>query len=382
MDKTLFELVEKSTETVEKENWKYYYQVDDYKFNNVFLANWFEKKTNSWAAFVAQPFTEIQNKVNSETFDFNVDYNVEYLKKLRKDHDRIVLAFSGGADSLTVLKKAIDNDIFIDELIAFATGDELYIEENKEIYENAIPIAEKYKGKYGKFTIKRKTLEDYNNFYKDPLNIFTYPECGSCYPIYRRMWNNHKGINGKVICGPEKPKLVYYNQKWYTTLQDNTFNAQYALDKDADTLYFNLEPDNIFSLIKDSIVYRNYLIENKSVDSEKKLQFFMPSTRDENTLLGRENSLKQQYSKHFKLENNDFNVWNLKDHYALTETVKKQKLELLCNYFNSISKLTSVYPDYDFKSRNFSPAKFGWFIDIDSLEAYTQQQLIPDGFEV
>ena len=380
MDKTLFELVEKSTETVEKENWKYYYQVDDYKFNNVFLANWFEKKTNSWAAFVAQPFTEIQNKLNNETFDFNIDYDVEYLKKLRSDHDRIVLAFSGGSDSLTVLKKAIDNDIFIDELIAFATGDELYIDENKEIYENAIPIAEKYKGKYGKFTIKRKTLDDYNDFYKNSLNMFTYPECGSVYPIYRRMWNDHSGINGKIIFGPEKPQLVHYNQKWYTVLQDTAFNGHYTLDKDA--IFFNIEPDNVFSLIKDSMIYRNYLLENKLVDSEKKLQFFKPSTRDENTLLGRENSLKQQYVKHFSLELDGFNVWNHKDHYALTETVKKQKLELLCNYFNSISKLTSVYPDYDFKSRNFSPSKFGWFIDIDSLEAYTQQQLIPNGFEV
>ena len=161
---------------------------------------------------------------------------------------------------------------------------------------------------------------------------------------------------------------------------DTAFNAHYALDKDAS--FFNIDPDNVFSLIKDSIIYRNYLIENKLVDSEKKLQFFKPSTRDENTLLGKENSSKQQYDKHFSLELDGFNVWNRKDHYALTETVKKQKLELLCNYFNSIGKLTSVYPDYNFKDRNFSPAKFGWFIDIDRLDAYTQQQLIPNGFEV
>lgn len=377
MDRTLFELAKKSTETVEKENWKYYYQVDDYKFNNVFLANWFEKETHSWAAFVAQPFTKIQDKLNNEIFNFNVDYDVEYLKKLRKEHDRVILAFSGGADSLTVLKKAIDNDIFIDELISFATGDELYSEENKEICENAIPIAEKYKGKYGKFTIKRKTLDDYLDFYKDPLNIFTQPECGSVYPVYRRMWNNHGDFNGKVIIGPEKPQLVYYNQKWYTALADTAFNGHYALDKNA--LYFNIEPDNIFSLIKDSILYRDYLLENELVNSTKKLQFFKPSTRKENTILQRENSLKQQYSKHFSLE---LDVWNHKDHYALTETIKKQKLELLCNYYNSIHKLVSVYPDYNFKDRNFSPVKFGWFIDIDNLEAYTQQQLIPDGFDV
>lgn len=373
----LISLVKQQSLEVDNEKWRYYYQADGYKFKNIYLAEWYEKTHNSWATFVAQPFDQIQNTLNTETFDFNIEYDVKYLKELRENHERLCLMFSGGADSLTVLKKAADNDIFIDELISFASGDELYIDENKEIYENAIPAAEKFKGKYGKFTIKRKTLKDYNSCYQDLECFFKHPEAGSLYPMFRRMWNHHEPLNGTAIFGPDKPQLAYYNQRWYTVLLDTSFNGHYALDSQA--VFFNFEPENIFSLIKDSILYRDYLLENNLVDSNKKLLFFKPLSRDENTAIGRVNSINEQYNKNF---NTGVNIWNHKDQHALIEATKKQDLKLLCNYYKSIDQLLSIYPEYNYTSRNFSPAKFGWFIDIDDLKIYTQTQLLPNGFEL
>lgn len=368
----LLELAKEQTELVNRENWKYYYQADEYKFNNVYLSNWYEREYNSWATFVAQPYQKIEQKLKTEKFDKNKDYNLEFLKKLRSENEYIRLFFSGGVDSYTIFKMAIDNDIFIDELVAIATGNNLKSKENLEIYKNAIPLAEKHKGTYGKFTCKQVTLDHHHSVYKDPMCLLKYPECGADFPMYRRMWNNHDFSNGVNIFSSDKPQLVYYNNRWYSVLLDSSLNGLYSADKNL--LIFNFEAENIFSLIKDSINYRNYLLENTDLD--KKMQFFKLTKNF--SIIGREEILKDGYPKSFS---SGPNIWNYKDHHALCETVEQQKLELLKDYYKAVDVLLSVYPDYNFESRNLSSMKFGWFIDIDNLEIYTQQELIPNGFE-
>ena len=370
----LIDLVKEQSELVERENWKYYYQADGYKFNNVYLANWYEQKYNSWAAFVAQPVNKIKHKVSNETFDLSKNYNLEYLKKLRQENNYLQLFFSGGTDSYTLLKLAVDNNIFIDEIVCVATGNNFKLKENREIYENAIPIAKKYKDKYGKLTIKQITLNDYHRVYQDPYSLVKYPECGATYPIYRRMWNNYKSINGVRIIGPEKPQLVYYNKKWYTVILDSSLNGFYAIDKDL--IFFNYDPENIFSLIKDSILYRNSLLEKININ--KNLQFFKANDQ-QSDIINRKKIIKKQYNK---FHSNGPSIWNYKDHYALCETIKQQNLALLIDYYKSVDFSLSLYPNYDYSNRNLSPMKFGWFIDIDSLKVYTQKELIPNGFEI
>jgi hypothetical protein len=53
------------------------------------------------------------------------------------------------------------------------------------------------------------------------------------------------------------------------------------------------------------------------------------------------------------------------------------RMDLLVNYFTAIEKCNELLPDYANKN---IPGKFAWFIDIDSLEVFTQQELIPNGF--
>jgi hypothetical protein len=185
---------------------------------------------------------------------------------------------------------------------------------------------------------------------------------------------NYDPIDGIRIFGPEKPQLIYYKNRWYTFLLDTMLNGFYAVDKNS--IFFNLEPDNIFSLIKDSIIYRNHLID-KNINLEKKLNFFSIKSQ-ESKIIGRESKIKKQYDK---IHKTGLSIWNYKDHYALCETIKQQNLVLLKDYYKSIDVLLNLYPNYNYQSRNFSPMKFAWFIDIDSLEMYTQEELIPNGFE-
>lgn len=371
----LLELAKYQTASVENENWEYYYQADEYKFNNVYLANWYERTHNSRATFVAQPYHDIKKKLKTEVFDKNKNYSLEFLKKLRSENDYLQLFFSGGVDSYTTFKTAIDNDIYIDELIAVATGDSLDLKENFEIYENAIPLAEKHKGTYGKFTVKQITLDHSHKIYKDPYCLFKYPETGAIYPYFRRMWNEFEPAVGVRIIGPEKPQLLYYKSRWYLFLLDTNLNGFYAIQPKL--TWFGFDYNNIFSIIQEGLLYRDYILEYNKIDNN--MSFFKISTDHENRIIGRNSIPKKQYDKYHK---NGLSIWNYKDEHAFKNLIDKQKLSLLLDYYKSIDKLLETYPDYNYKTRELSPAKFGWFIDIDSLEIYTQQELIPTGFEV
>ena len=60
------------------------------------------------------------------------------------------------------------------------------------------------------------------------------------------------------------------------------------------------------------------------------------------------------------------------------------RMDVLVNYFTAMKKFSELLPEYGHKD-NFkaldSMGKFAWFIDIDSMEVFTQQELIPNGFE-
>jgi len=374
----LIELVKEQSELVERENWKYYYQADNYKFNNVFLANWYEQEHNSWATFVAQPLGKIKQKLKNENFNPTVDYDVEYLKKLREENDYLQLFFSGGADSLTTLSKAIDNDIYIDELVSVATGDNLNLPENYEITHGAIPVAKKYSGKYGKFTIKQTTFKEYEKIYQDPYSLFKCPDVGAQFPIFRRMWwTNWEPINGKRIISNDKPQLLYYKNRWYTVFLDAAINGTYGIDKDCEFIKF--EADNIFSTIKDSLDYRNYLLENNQFNG-KDFQFYKLSNYDDNTIINRiEPDNKEIF---FSKEAHIKKSWNQKDSYSLCQAINQYEINLLTGYFKSLENILNVYPEYKYQDYTLAPMKFAWFIDIDSLEAYSQEELIPNGFEL
>ena len=55
----------------------------------------------------------------------------------------------------------------------------------------------------------------------------------------------------------------------------------------------------------------------------------------------------------------------------------------MVDYYAALDNmLKNAYPNHDYQSVELAPKKFAWFIDIDSKIAYTQSELIPNGFEL
>ena len=56
--------------------------------------------------------------------------------------------------------------------------------------------------------------------------------------------------------------------------------------------------------------------------------------------------------------------------------------DVVFRYAHCMKKFLEIFPECNNGFVDFAnQGKFAWFIDIDSLEFYTQQELIPNGFE-
>jgi hypothetical protein len=173
----------------------------------------------------------------------------------------------------------------------------------------------------------------------------------------------------------DKPQLIKYKERWYTVHQDTGSMGDWRY---SNVKAFWLDAENIKSYVKDSLLYRQHLLEANRVDKTN-LQFFKPNQDKKiNSILGRSTVLN--YDKQlFKntTGSGNHNLPTTKGLQRMHDALSVGRMDLLVNYFTAMKKCNDLLPDYVNKN---IPGKFAWFIDIDSLEVFTQQELIPDGF--
>ena len=376
---TLDDLIKVSTKRVEVENHTCYWAADGYKFDNQNLALWYESTTNSFVTYVDSQIELIRDQLNNTSIDMSKDYNKEYLEFLKSKYDQVHLFFSGGADSLTILETAIENNIILDNLVC-QTCDDVNLLCNREIKECALPILEKYKGKFISYEIVSTSFDDHANRYSSDISFFTLPSTTvvplrSC-PDGATPYKLQENIC--YLTGRDKPQIVRYNKKWYAVLLDNQSSVN---KKNPNVKAFWLDALNIKSYIKDALLYREYLLSADLVN-QNGLQFFKPN-QDPNVgdVLGR--SKVHNYDKQLVKNIPNVRYHSSKNVQRMADAISNGRMDVLVNYFTAMKKFSELVPEYGhtdgFQSLQ-SMGKFAWFIDIDSLEVFTQQQLIPDGF--
>lgn len=238
------------------------------------------------------------NKINKVHWNFNdlefSNYNwkiepTESIKQLyqrrarqiRERYDYIVLWWSGGADSYTMLKAFVDEGLFVDEIATFHnhTGDgnwDSYL--NSEVKQVAIPIAEKML-EHSPNTKFR--LVDHINYQPDLYNIddnkfdFLYKANAVFSPnqLARRYIREKEKdyldlfAQGKKVCfiwGMDKPRIYQIDGKYavrFVDIVDNsvnpvtqTLNRPWENDE-----FFYWSPDACDLLSKQGHVIMNYL---------------------------------------------------------------------------------------------------------------------------
>jgi len=389
----LEELVSTGDSQARKMNYHFYWQTPDGKrLGNVFLAKWYEKEFDCWLPFVTAPahMDEFRATLADKTLDMDYNYSLDFIKRLKKEYQHVALLYSGGYDSQRILLDFIENNIRIDETVMHfftETDDNM----NEEYRENAFPSLYKYRDWIDKQTFLYQHEDELLKHFSDEYAIFKRPQCGTIIEPMSSLQieNFYNGATpydygvpanldkkfdmdplGCFIIGKDKPQLVYYKNRWYVTFLDSAMNDRGGL---LNTIYFWAHPGNVKTLIKESRLYRSYILNNKNFDITNTLSFFKFYDQDDlNHVISRPEifNADKKLGKNAKypMEKGNFLV--------------ADRWDIVSKYARCMEKFFEIFPEC---RTGFDPlvsqGKFAWFIDIDNLEIYSQQELIPNGFE-
>ena len=370
-----------STDRVERRNDPYFWQVDGYKLDNKHLALWYEKQNQTNATFVFNNHERLKNNLSDKKIDLTHNYHLDFLKHLRLKHRKLNLLYSGGTDSATILDLAHDNNIIIDETITWVIED-IDLDSNSE-QKYIVPAGiKKYQKAIGKSSQIICSHDDLEKRFEDRFAFFSGP-CDSNFPIgfsvakYTALKKYYDQEDMCMISGLDKPRLLYYKKKWYAFCVDNA--VAFGDQSIPNLVPFYMDTDNIKGYVKDCLLFRNYLLEKKMV-SDEKIQFFNP---------GQSAEINKVFER-VKIEHEDKqfpeSTWSnnsQKNSTRFKELFARNRFTLLGNYFRALNTFFEIFPQTKTNAgldEYHKNGKFAWFIDIESLEVFTQHELIPNGF--
>lgn len=314
---------------------------------------------------------------------------------LRNSYDYIKVWFSGGIDSVRMLRSFIENNIYIDEIVIIRSGIKAG---DYEILDTALPIIEKCKNQLRKtkINIVTPTLSDYKKIRSNPywmedfnqldtwhFRLNNWFECRE----YEKALDHASCAN---IIGKEKPLIVYHNNEWWLTWMDLNINAS-QLSKDIKICFYE---DDVELVRCQAQMLKNYIVQNFTPEKYNSICFYNKSLQKHRNLgCGRIDKLKDQFiekSSGSDVEPITFNnktiyFSNKKDKIAVNDCIKSNPA-LIENWKNTIDEYTSD-KGYNIWFNNQSPecTTVGVFSDFYSLERpiiQSMDQLFPDGFKL
>jgi hypothetical protein len=347
------------------------YQYQDQFFENYWAVKQFEQQHNVFVSFSTNldPYRKI---LADKKIDLDHNYDLDYLQLLRKTKSYIRLYYSGGSDSHHILTTAVENKIYIDEIVVVTRN--LYNKEilqscDIEIVEQVIPFLNTLSlDQVGKITFKNLDAECMRSLYQNPDWMFRLSGGDVGFRIHQfglETSQNFK-ISDCQIIGAEKPSLIFYKDRWFATVIDTQILDKAVMNN---SCLFYIMPENIKSYLVKAIKFKNKILNSdKTINSN--FHFFPISTYyNYSTQPG-----KYQLNKFL----------NQKDQLALQEVVEQEDFDLLGKWHRSLEYLISVFPDLRDGNRyvRHPTGKFLWFIDLETFEIFSQQELIPDGFDL
>jgi len=348
---------------------KYEYQQD------VFYNHWdvkkFEQEHQVFVPFVTD-YKLYEHALADKNIDLKHNYDLDYLQFLRSTESYIKLYYSGGTDSHHILTTAVENKIFLDEIVVVTRN--LYNKEmlqpcDIELSQQAIPFLRTLNpSQIGKVTFRNYDAEYMRTLYQSPDWMFNVPGGDISFRIgqWEYFFDDVDNSNCCQIAGYENPSLVLYKNRWFATTIDTQLTPGVFMHN---VCLFCMMPENIKSYLVKAINFKNKILSsgqilNKNFQSFPSLMYY---NRDLH--LG-----KYQGTR----------LLNGKDRLALQEVIEEEDFDLLSSWYTSLEYLVSVFPDIrNGNSYHRTPTgKFVWFIDLETLEIFSQQELIPNGFDL
>jgi hypothetical protein len=203
-------------------------------------------------------------------------------QQLRDQYDYIVLFWSGGADSDTVLRSFVDNQIKIDELVSYsnyhASNDKTDLM-NSEVFFRTIPRYEQLRSEHPWLKFRVLDLSEFTVDYFNKSNKFDWiykanmmltPNCVARDGIGMKVkeWADmvHSGKKLCLLWGHDKPRLFHDNDRYcvrFLDIIDNgpTVSSIAGQQPYSDELFY-WTPDLPKLIIKQAHLIKNYLESN------------------------------------------------------------------------------------------------------------------------
>jgi hypothetical protein len=197
-------------------------------------------------------------------------------QQLRDKYDYIILTYSGGADSTTILESFIINDIKLDEVVSYVNH-EREGSLSSEIYQAAIPKFEELKTKNPHIKFRLLDLTEFelehfsltkNKFnWIYEMNAYFNPNNASRFNFGMKIkeWADmiHAGKRVCILTGLDKPRILHVDGKFVFRFIDfidcaATVSSMAGLQPWTDELFY-WTPDMPEILIKQGHLIKNYL---------------------------------------------------------------------------------------------------------------------------
>ena len=375
----LLDLCRISNKRVEDTNPFCFWLVGGYKLDNKHLVMWYEKQFQTTASFVYRDLDLLKTNLQDTQIDLNIDYHLEFLKRLRRENKSVKLMYSGGTDSATVLDIAHRHQIAIDETITLIIQD-IDLASNTEQKNIVLPGLEKYKAVINKATQVTYNYNDIEEHFNDRYAFFSGP-CDAVVPVgftaakYTALSRYYNDKDTCIISGIDKPQILLYNGKWYATCIDNP--VAWGDQSIPNLVPFYMDARNIKGYLKDCIRFRDHLTEKGEVN-DSYLQFFQPDQSKEHT------DVLQRLQIQGEQLGGKFSTNNEKTLLRFKECFGHNRFTTLIKYFNAMQTFLDIFPEAKTQrglEQYNKNGKFAWFIDLDTLEVHTQGELIPNGFK-
>lgn len=255
------------------------YRVNDFKFYSKFDAMCMHAKTG------IHPHWDFNEAVYS-SYDWTKEPKTSILdlyknraQQLRNQYDYIVIMYSGGADSTTVLESFLHNGIKVDEVASYSnfqstgTRNDLL---NAEIVKVVLPNIKHLQSRYPwlkhrlidmlKFELDYFGQKDSADFFRT-TNMFLNPNASSRQSIAMKIkeWADvvHSGKKLAIIWGKDKPRVYEENGRWlckFIDFLDDACTVKSIAGQEPYTdEFFYWTPDMPEIVIKQAHMIKNYL---------------------------------------------------------------------------------------------------------------------------
>lgn len=194
--------------------------------------------------------------------------------RIRSNYQHVALFFSAGYDSLTILNTFNRNNLLLDEVILFAREwDDLQIEESKVAYQYSLMLKNTVWPNL-KITHYYRTPEHTIQYYSNFKDNWSDGSRGDLLQFTKEpdMFGNFTGqiINDIhkhthiYIYGMDKPRVDFYQGKWYSMQVDTL--TRYMSNRSGHAFYWSVEDPLIY--LKQTWMMINWLEENFDVTHE------------------------------------------------------------------------------------------------------------------